>query len=82
LKDLPLNEIGEYTKDSIEYTVMFTQALKRLPCGEWKVFTKDPSSWKKAMRQREEIVAEQIRLYNLYEGYDPKYIDLVKDAFR
>jgi len=56
--------------------------LRKLPCEEWEVFKKEPIHWKKSMRLKDEMIAEKIRLDNLYNAYDPNLIEHVKAAFR
>lgn len=77
-----MTNLREYTTSSTKHTDTFLNALLVLPSDEWKVFQKHPDKWEQALQEKNVMVAERVRLGELYDGYDPKWVPLVQKAFR
>lgn len=81
MKELPLPNIGSYTKDNAECTEQFLQLLNKLSVERWTAFNQEPSKWHESLEKQREELRKEMRIRTAYKVFDEKHGNVIEETF-
>ena len=81
MKELPLPNIGSYTKDNAECTEHFLQLLNKLSVERWTAFHQEPSKWQEALEKQREELRKEMRIREAYKVFDQSHANIMEETF-